>query len=522
MRYDDKIEYGHVSIFEHDSYDNVEIAVPVTEAISVNNLQENHIYWTTDFPFREKYRGASNTKRRPVVVLRDPEGKLKLFMISSVKSSDGRQKYSSNCELADWIEEGLKEKSFFNGLVYRKPTDVTIASHWGVLTSKDLKECNRCIKIGEEYWYKNPFAFQDWLKSNYAKWRTHPTRNMYNHKFQDHAEIKTSKEITPAEVANIVHLASNECKCDNSIVYAQWVKDDKYSGKEWIFPILETISGWWILHFNPNESDVSMLQYRSVRHDAIKTIETYLHNEIEPIYDIDSRFKLYLAEVSGDFVNYWDTCVKNKVVQNELLDLLRFKSIIPKLNENLNKYGWACVINGKVIKDPTIIDWVKRYKVLSPNIFEAGKVGCCFDYVVYQQYWFKKHFPNIKTKTYYAEGNSSQSKSGNTHIWMTFSLPYTSKVFSFESSDKAYRGIKAHNNEEEMLAEFHMHLANGFNGYKGVVYEVKDPLEHNLGCLEFMKFCIKHGELVKKYGNYFEEITKPWIESNFKYYPELG
>ena len=522
MEYIDEIEFGHASIFEHDSYDDLEVAVPVTEAISVNNLQENHIYWTTDFPFREKYRGTPTQKKRPVVVLRDPDGNLKLFMISSIKGANGRQIYDSNYKLADWVSDGLKEESFFNGLVYRKLTDATVTSHWGVLTQRDLKECKDHIKTGEEYWYKNPFAFQDWLKSNYVKWRTHPTRNMYAHKFQDHDELKNSKEITPAEVAHITHLASDEYKCDNVIICAQWIRSEKYSGKEWFFTILKTSSGWWVLHFNPNQSDVSMLQYKNVRHDAVKTIETYLRNEIEPMYNIDSRSKLYLSEVAGEFVKYWDDQVKAKVVQDKLLNLLRFKSVVRKLNEDLNQYKWACVVNGKVIKDPSTSDWVDRYKVLSPNIFEAGKVGCCFDYVVYQQHWFKKYFPDIETKTYYAEGNSSHSKAGNTHIWMTFTLPYTSKVFSFESSDKAYHGIKAHADEEEMFKEFHKHLANGFSGYEGVIYEVKDPLEYNLGCIAFMEFCIKHGTLVKKYGNYFEEITKPWIESNFKEYSELG
>jgi hypothetical protein len=203
------------------------------------------------------------------------------------------------------------------------------------------------------------------------------------------------------------------------------------------------------------------------------------------------------------------------------VNIIQFVYAIKWLNDVLIKYDWAQVVNGKKLPGDKWDE--KNYRTLDPTIFELLRAGCCWDYVVYEQEWFKKYFPFIKTHLYYAEGGI-ESRAYQTHTWISFEIPYDPCVYVFEASFKKHTGIhKFTKNPEsgfsamkDSIIYWFMNIFPNPN-YTGVVYEVTKPIRKGMNTEEFMGHCIRNGKIVYKKGDYLEKFIQPFIDNNYKF-----
>lgn len=114
----------------------------------------------------------------------------------------------------------------------------------------------------------------------------------------------------------------------------------------------------------------------------------------------------------------------------------------------LKKYKYGIIIDGKIKQNPSEKDFWDNYKTLTISEFEKYKCGTCYDYVAYQMDYFKKHFPEAKCKAYYLTYINEHGDFS--HTFMTFE--YHGYWFWFEATWKSQAGVdQIAKNEKEIL-----------------------------------------------------------------------
>lgn len=187
---------------------------------------------------------------------------------------------------------------------------------------------------------------------------------------------------------------------------------------------------------------------------------------------------------------------------------------IRALNMELTKLDYGMVIDGEAITDENRMNW-NKYRSLSVEEFEKHRVGCCWDYAMYEHYWFDKN--NIPHKLFYIEGGQIQE----THTFLVYQNK--GKHILFEASWKIKSGIYEFNNEEELLDyycnEFIKNYGNDYRRF--VLYEYKQP-KTGINANEFMSYILKTGKMIRNVGMYYESVIKPWENIDYLDYDQFA
>lgn len=211
-----------------------------------------------------------------------------------------------------------------------------------------------------------------------------------------------------------------------------------------------------------------------------------------------------------------DCCSDLFFILRKVNNMINSYDGIKKLNDKLNKYKWACVVDGKLA--PNNEDYWEEYRTVPPNVFERLKAGCCWDYCNYQADYFKKNFPGINFSLYYIESDDINEKDSTNHTWMAYF--HDGRVYAFESSWKAYKGIHEFESVDEMLDWY---AKNQFRNYKKagyppyVIYEYERTQKDNLKPEDFMLYIFRYGKLLRNHNGKFEKYVKPLKLAGWKW-----
>ena len=155
----------------------------------------------------------------------------------------------------------------------------------------------------------------------------------------------------------------------------------------------------------------------------------------------------------------------NKISLNDIL----------YLNKMLNQYEYIIPNNGNIITQISE-DSFNKYKLLSPDEFKKYKGGICWDYVVYEAYWFDRYFTNIPYSVYFEVLDNKTDCP--THTFLIFE--YGGKYYWFESSWKPMCGIYGGFDTEKDAIDYVMSKLNdGKSNYKNYICEY-DPLDSKM------------------------------------------
>lgn len=198
------------------------------------------------------------------------------------------------------------------------------------------------------------------------------------------------------------------------------------------------------------------------------------HNNQDTINIVKDYKKLFIDESKYD---EWleDHLDASEEEQKEMKKKLESKSSllessqelfneILEFNDKCNNMEYIIPSTGKLNVEE---DDYNQYYVLSPNEFDKYNGGICWDYVLYQCDYFKKHFPSVKWNAYFYEFGTSENY--HTHTFMIFKLD--NKYYWFESSWKNQIGIYQFKSENEALEyiigllyydQFNNNLAAGY------------------------------------------------------------
>ena len=184
------------------------------------------------------------------------------------------------------------------------------------------------------------------------------------------------------------------------------------------------------------------------------------------------------------------------------------------LNRVLGKFSWGCFYDGvDHQEDPGC--W-RRFRTLDPREFHHLKGGCCWDYTNFEAEFFARHFPACPVRCWYWEGVGVDGENGETHAWLTFTVPGDPGVHLFESSWKPHVGITRFESVEAMVDVYaELLTTNPAEGW--TVYEYSaGSVAVDLGVWEFMTRIYREGTLVKTVGGHFEKFIEDceWTTSD--------
>jgi len=121
---------------------------------------------------------------------------------------------------------------------------------------------------------------------------------------------------------------------------------------------------------------------------------------------------------------------------------------IKAFNKEMIHMGYHITVNGENKKIDSDEIW-DCWKYLTPKEFIENRGGVCYDYVSYQEWWFKNELPEIKTEAYY--GNLLYiDGSEDSHSFQV--IHYEDKVYLFEASWLGKMGVRKFDTLDELLS----------------------------------------------------------------------
>lgn len=166
---------------------------------------------------------------------------------------------------------------------------------------------------------------------------------------------------------------------------------------------------------------------------------------------------------------------------------------IRKFNSEMNQMEYIIPNDGEIISEITEDAYVKYYRCLSLREFKEWNGGICWDYVIYESYYFNNHFPEVRIKTFYIEINDSES-----HTVLVFFM--NDKVYLFESSWKSMCGIYEFNNINDLLS-FVLHKMLSLSNhslsntkYICIEYNSYDKKLFGMNCIQYMNHMHRYPE----------------------------
>ena len=159
--------------------------------------------------------------------------------------------------------------------------------------------------------------------------------------------------------------------------------------------------------------------------------------------------------------------------------------VVKDLNEELNKWDYGVLINGRVIRDQNKIDWHK-YRTTPIQDMKKYHVGVCWDFVNFQHDRFK--VLGIPDKSYLVVIQTGpKSEDIVTHTFSIVRIGYS--YYWFESSWMKHQGVHKVSSYKDVVNV----LLREYGRHPYDVYEYNpDGLDKKLGNIEFFTFATRN------------------------------
>ena len=232
--------------------------------------------------------------------------------------------------------------------------------------------------------------------------------------------------------------------------------------------------------------------------DEVMKSNSNSFNYIKIIEKNNFRFIEFLDEAKKRFLNgdkrpivmcesvednlFDDLITENKIINDK--DIYYNFDDIVAFNKMLNEYEYIIPNKGNIITRVTLESWNKYY-LLTPSEFEKYHGGICWDYVVYETFYFKKYFSGVKFETYFQVVDDG--KNYPSHTFLIFE--YNNKYYWFESSWKPEAGIYGFNTKNDAInyAMDKLKLDDEYNRYI-CIYDALDKKMFGMNCDQYMNY----------------------------------
>ena len=502
-------------IYDIDEEEEIALESSSKNFIDPATLNEMQVVYC-NFPYLYTEDDGNSGKFRYGLIVKD-EGELKIVMCSAVNSKNKERKqakYQTNYLIKYYKKYGFDKETMVVCNVILPLSYVKNITHRGFMDKYEYNIVMRIINSCKKSSFSDPFTFLSWLVSHHVT-ETIPVdgKNNNSNKLQSIMDVRESNAVNCVDIVSCVRILCNKKGIKHLIVKTDFKDPDIYKYSGHVYVIFDYKNVKRVFMYIPRENTTPYAK-----------IIDYPGKNIDQIIDDQVKFlKPHFDEVFGcstiphnrildeDDVIVWDEALSKKTTQKEMLDSL-FEP--ERLLERISKFEWGCVVDGKNIFDDKNNDCWKKYRTLSPDEFEYSECGCCWDYVMYQNYYLKALAPLLKLSNWCIESAPMGNDSFN-HTWMSYKKG--NHYYLFEASWKNYISITRFDTEEEMI-DYYINL-----NYKGikvpnrnfVVYQYSQP-QTGLSVAEFMLYIINKGKLKIKNGDYHTYIRKMY-EGGYTY-----
>ena len=257
------------------------------------------------------------------------------------------------------------------------------------------------------------------------------------------------------------------------------------------------------------------------RNDLSSDELSALKTQYEQYTSVDNDHYATFLDISA-WIAYDDVVITEAVTSDKMLQQIQ------TFHQDFDsRFQYGIKINGKF--DPNRIltdeDYDKHLVHQKPLDFEKSMVGVCWDCVAYEAWYFKKHFPGVKFRTYYLQ--YFHKNDCPSHTILTFEM--NGAHYLFECSFQKYSGIYIAQSEVDLLNWVLRWMSNNPDvgirkgvmlktwGYDIWEYNALDESLFGMHCQEYMNYvmgnsrCLHH---VYKKPNAIYKLASPPINES--------
>lgn len=485
----------------------------LTEAYAPKDYANGDVY-ECRFPYLNEHNKAG--KVRPCILIKGKQGETYCIPIHHFEESAKLTKYSY--KLKHWVVNNPKGlKAHYNIESYVKVSNlipIETLSYLGKkffhIDDRDLMEIIKILHTVHGDPYGSPWLLLSWILREAVKTDIKPNKDSFIQKFGD---LRKSKKGTSVDLATAFHGICNKMGYSNRI---GWIRAYNKDRKEYIDKFYVMFMG----NRNKHGNTVFVVRlfdkppiYQIYKSDCT-TFDSATNKEESIFKDKLMDQKIHIGYInsyilSKDEINIWDKYAEKRAKYDDLITSLNGKAYdmeISYLNKKLNAFKWGCFYNGSDHQTEKGC-WMK-YKTLHPEKFLYYKGGCCWDYTIYEEKYFKDHFPEYKVTCYYWESDRDDGGGPETHAWLTYKKPSDDKTYLFESSMKRIAGVTEYASDDKMLDVYTGILMRSISGgYVVYTFDIDEEML-GIGSFDFMKHIYKKGKLVRDVKGYFDKYIK--------------
>ncbi|MBO6255321.1 MAG: hypothetical protein J6O49_17045 [Bacteroidaceae bacterium] len=491
-----------------DSEVVTEVSGPVIDDISVLKPGDViHAY----FPYLNANGGGKH--RWGIIVWVDNQ--IKALGCFSIKDSEHRKKvlrYETNYAFPDWTNYGFTRESYAKATAVYPMERIHDIRIIGKVSDEIYKICMKKIGLVNRKMYSDPWSYLALLQRKNVM-ESIPSDGVSNNS----NVLQTPHDIIENGSANCVDLAlAVHVICLNSGLVHAVVKTtfaaNEHKSTGHVYCIIKKGNRWHVFRYMPptksnGESISEIKQYMLPNLEAvIKAEERWLKPHHDRINGCNTTVESYVF--SEDDIAFAEKCLAERLTQFYMLNGIFGPASLMK---RIVKYEWGCVVKGKKVKD-SLENWILNWRLLTPDQFGAAKCGCCWDYMAYEEWFFRENFQALlTTQSWYLETDPITYDASTNHTWLSYKRG--NKVYAFEAAWKIYQGIREFNSDKEMIAWYLDKFYGGHDveeNYVVYTYHSKPGMD----ATKFSKNIYTKGNLVAKKGNHFTYRIKPIIEKD--------
>ena len=200
----------------------------------------------------------------------------------------------------------------------------------------------------------------------------------------------------------------------------------------------------------------------------------------------------------------WHWLVKPKVISSTVGKVkYDAMTVCDMVARDLHQFKYGLIVDGKEKKNPTESDYVKYWKLQSPEQFEQSRVGICYDFTEWEAGYLDTYY--VKYKKYFISATYGEDKA-STHTFIV--VPDNGKYIYIE---KAFKRVADEIHNMKVFDK----LEDIFEYIVECMVELDNVPEYGYGVWDYTDKAIKPGTDIKHFQ---EEIYKEDIlrEGNVK------
>ena len=200
----------------------------------------------------------------------------------------------------------------------------------------------------------------------------------------------------------------------------------------------------------------------------------------------------------------WHWLVKPKVISSTVGKVkYDAMTVCDMVARDLHQFKYGLIVAGKEKKNPTESDYVKYWKLQSPEQFEQSRVGICYDFTEWEAGYLDTYY--VKYKKYFISATYGEDKA-STHTFIV--VPDNGKYIYIEGAFKRIADEIHHMKVFDKLEDIFEYIVE-------CMVELDNVPEYGYGVWDYTDKAIKPGTDIKHFQ---EEIYKEDIlrEGNVK------